>query len=82
MNKVFGQGESPYDNEVDAMDCSECLGTGELFVPSDEEGVDGITEKCKCCQGTGVIPMDDIYEDDYVDSYEDVYYDNEFEEGY
>lgn len=80
MNKVYGQGESPYDNEVETVNCENCLGSGEVFVPSDEEGEDGFAEPCTCCGGTGQVSGKDMYEmeDDFFDNSADSLRDDDY----
>ena len=57
---------SPEEEKKNYMDCPCCIGSGELYVPSDEEGEHGIMEKCPDCSGNGLVSKED-YEDNDVD---------------
>lgn len=71
-------GTTPFDKKEELMECPECLGTGEVYDSTDEEGLTGEMKTCKVCDGHKEIPRQDGYtaELDFIDDEADNARDN------
>lgn len=80
MNNMTRNNVTPADEEEELMECPNCLGTGEVFESTDEEGLIGEMEVCTVCDGHKEIPRVDGYTAllDHIDDEADNSRDNYF----